>query len=95
MPHFLSLLFGGKVLDDYETYLLNDGNKSGYQMMKDALDSWTPENVNASNPIFVPNNSNKSNERSTRFLHKSDFIKLKNISFGYLNFLSLYYLKCL
>lgn len=75
--------FGGKVLDDYETYLLNDGNKSGYQMMKDALDSWTPENVNASNPIFVPNNSNKSNERSTRFLHKSDFIKLKNISFGY------------
>ena len=31
----------------------------------------------------MPNNSNKSNERSTRFLHKSDFIKLKNISFGY------------
>lgn len=75
--------FGGKVLDQYEYNLLNDGNKSGYQMSREALDSWTPENVDASNPIFIPNNSNNSNGASTRFLHKSDFIKLKNISVGY------------
>lgn len=75
--------FGGKVLDTYEYYLMNDGNRSGYQMIQEALDSWTPENPNAKNPIFIPNNSNNSHNASTRFLHKSDFIKLKNINIGY------------
>lgn len=52
-------------------------------MITEQADSWTPENTNASNPKFIPNNSNTSNGRSSRYLHNADFIKLKNISLGY------------
>lgn len=52
-------------------------------MIKDQADSWSPENTGAVNPKFVPNNSNTSNGRSSRYLHDADFIKLKNISLGY------------
>lgn len=75
--------FGGKIYDVYEENLLNDGNKTGYQLITEQADSWTPENTNASNPKFIPNNSNTSNGRSSRYLHNADFIKLKNISLGY------------
>jgi TonB-linked SusC/RagA family outer membrane protein len=75
--------FGGKVYDYYESYLINDGNKTGYQAIKEQANSWTPDNVNAPNPIFVPNNSNNSNGISSRYLHDSDFIKLRNINLGY------------
>ena len=55
--------FGGKIYDVYEENLLNDGNKTGYQLITEQADSWTPENTNASNPKFIPNNSNTSNGR--------------------------------
>lgn len=75
--------FGGKVYDAYEAYLLNDGNKTGYQAIKQQADSWTPENPNAANPKFVPNNSSNSNQTSSRYLHDADYIKFKNISLSY------------
>lgn len=53
------------------------------ELTTEQTDSWTPENTNASNPKFIPNNSNTSNGRSSRYLHNADFIKLKNISLGY------------
>ena len=83
----LSVIFtygiGGKVYDAYEAYLINDGNKTGYQAVREQADSWTPENPNASCPKFVPNNSSNSNQVSSRYLHDADFIKLKNISLSY------------
>ena len=75
--------FGGKVYDAYEAYLLNDGNKTGYQAIKQQADSWSEENPNAANPKFVPNNSSNSNAMSSRYLHDADYIKLKNISLSY------------
>lgn len=79
----LSYSFGGKVYDYAEASLMNDGNDSPHQAITNQFDSWTPENPTASNPIFVPNNQNNSNSRSTRFLHDADFIKLKNINVSY------------
>ncbi len=38
--------FGGKIYDVYEENLLNDGNKTGYQLITEQADSWTPENTN-------------------------------------------------
>lgn len=75
--------FGGKVYDGYEAYLMNDGNKTGYQAIKEQADCWTAENPNATNPKFVPNNSSNSNQTSSRYLHDADFIKFKNISLSY------------
>ena len=75
--------FGGKVYDGYEANLLSDGNKAGYQTIKEQSDYWTPTNMNAKNPIFVPNNTSNSNETSSRYLHDADFIKMKSINLGY------------
>jgi hypothetical protein len=75
--------FGGKVYDAYEAYLMNDGNKTGYQAIIEQADSWTPTNTSASCPKFVPNNSSNSNSTSSRYLHDADYIKLKNISLSY------------
>lgn len=75
--------FGGKIYDGYMSYMTNDGNITGYQVIKDQANHWTPENRNAPNPRFVPNNTSSSNSRSTRFLYDADFIKLKNINLGY------------
>ncbi len=75
--------FGGKIYDAYEAYLLSDGNNAGYQAIKEQADYWTPENKNAVNPKFIPNNSNQSNATSSRYLHDADFIKLKSINIGY------------
>ena len=74
---------GGKVYDYYESYLINDGNKTGYQAIKEQANSWTSDNTNAPNPKFVPNNSNNSNNISSRYLHDADYIKLRNVSLGY------------
>ncbi len=83
----ISFLFtyslGGKIYDGYEASLLNDGNKAGYQSIKEQLDYWSPSNINSKNPIFVPNNTSKSNSRSSRYLHDADFIKMKSINLGY------------
>ena len=75
--------FGGKVYDGYMSSMTNDGHATGFQVIKDQANHWTPENKNAPNPKFVPNNTSKSNSSSTRFLYDADFIKLKNINIGY------------
>lgn len=79
----LGYSFGGKIYDGYEAYFLNDGNHSGYQMVVEALDSWTPENKNAKYPIFTPGNSSNSHQMSSRFLYNADFIKLRSVNIGY------------
>jgi TonB-linked SusC/RagA family outer membrane protein len=75
--------FGGKIYDGYEAYLLSDGNKAGYQAIKEQADYWTPTNTSSKNPKFQPNNTSGSNKTSSRYLHDADFIKMKNISLGY------------
>ena len=39
--------------------------------------------INSSNPTFVPNTANQSNGRSTRFLHDASFLRLRNVSLSY------------
>ncbi len=75
--------FGGKVYDAYEAYLVNDGNKAGYQAIKEQANYWSPDNKNSKNPVFLPNNTSNSNQMSSRYLHDADFIKMKNINLGY------------
>lgn len=75
--------FGGKIYDQNMEYLMHDGNKMGTQLLKGALDSWSPENPKSKNPIYVANNANASNSRSSRFLYDADQIKFRNINIGY------------
>lgn len=76
--------FGGKVLNDWGSYTQSDGQYTySYAGSKDALDFWTPTNVNAANPKPIYGNSTLSNRTSTRYLAKTDYLRLSNIRIGY------------
>jgi ferric enterobactin receptor len=76
--------FGGKVLNDWATYTQSDGQYTySYPGSTDGLDFWTPQNPNAANPRPVYNNSTLSNRVSTRFLSKTDYLRLSNIKIAY------------
>ena len=79
----LGYSFGGKIYDSYEIDLSHDGKSSGRQMLRAALDSWSPDNTDAKYPKFVPGNSSNSNSASSRFLHDADFIKLRTVNLAY------------
>ncbi|WP_338373635.1 SusC/RagA family TonB-linked outer membrane protein [Dysgonomonas capnocytophagoides] len=75
--------FGGKIYDANMSYLLSDGNRMGNQLIKEALDSWTPENKFSKNPLFVANNTSNSHNMSSRYLYDADYIKFRNLNIGY------------
>lgn len=76
--------FGGHVLNDWSGYTQSDGQYTySYPGSKDALDFWTPTNTNAANPKPVYGNATSSNRVSTRFLAKTDYLRLSNIRVGY------------
>lgn len=76
--------FGGKVYDNWAAYLYSDGqysaNYPGYDVTGDY---WTPTNTGASNPKPIIGGNKQSNQASTRFLYKGDYIRLSNASLGY------------
>ena len=55
------------------------GNNS---IAKSQLDRWSPENTIATSPMRV--NYSSITQRTTRFLYKGDYIKLKNVKFEYI-----------
>jgi hypothetical protein len=76
--------FGGKVLNDWGSYSQSDGQYTySYPGSTDGLDFWTPSNPNASNPKPIYGNATNSNRSSTRFLSKTDYLRLSNIRVGY------------
>ncbi|MDM1553628.1 MULTISPECIES: SusC/RagA family TonB-linked outer membrane protein [Chryseobacterium] len=76
--------FGGKVLNDWGSYTQSDGQYVfSYPGSTDALDFWSPSNPNAANPKPVYLNATNSNRASTRFLAKTDYLRLSNVRVGY------------
>ncbi|MFZ4930774.1 SusC/RagA family TonB-linked outer membrane protein [Chryseobacterium sp. Mn2064] len=84
---FLDTLFsfqqGGWIYDNLQSWVMNP-NYAGINInvSSDLLNAWTPTNTNTDVPNLEANNSGTEGS-SDRFLHKSDFIRLKNISLGY------------
>ena len=76
--------FGGKVYDEMGRYLFSDGfytlNYPGYA---DQLDYWTPSNTGAANPKPIYGGNNQSKEHSTRYLYKTDYIRLSSARLSY------------
>ncbi|SDE34267.1 SusC/RagA family TonB-linked outer membrane protein [Riemerella columbipharyngis] len=78
--------FGGKIYNGaWGRYFLSDGAflHAPYSGYSDAMDYWTPENRNAQNPKPVYRNESLSNEHSTRYLFKSDYIRLSTAKLAY------------
>ncbi|MEN4759361.1 SusC/RagA family TonB-linked outer membrane protein [Chryseobacterium sp. C39-AII1] len=77
--------FGGKIYDDWSSYLYSDGQYSyNYPGYGDVIgDYWTPTNTGASNPKPVYGGNKLSNRASTRFLYDADYIRLSNARVAY------------
>ncbi|UNZ00288.1 TonB-dependent receptor [Zhouia spongiae] len=75
---------GGKILDQVEADLLNDGNDLGYQLSAKQLNSWKTAGDITDVPRFIPNNANNSNgSLSTRYLYDATYAKLKSVTLSY------------
>jgi len=84
---FADVLFsyqaGGWMYDNVYSWLMDPSSLgTGANFAGDILNSWTPDNPNTNIPSITANNTGLEGS-SDRFLFKTDFIRLKNITFGY------------
>ena len=84
---FLDTLFsfqqGGYIYDNLYSWVMNpDYSTIGINVSSDLLNAWTPDNTNTNVPALEASNAVLDGS-SDRYLFKSDFIRLKNISLGY------------
>ena len=62
---------------------MHDGERYGYQLNKEVLNSWKQPGDVTDVPRFVYNNSSRSNFQSSRFLEDASFLRLRNVSLSY------------
>ena len=77
--------WGGKMYDSGYAALMHNGNSGeGRNWHRDILNAWTPENTNTDVPRLTTDaNANYGTAVSDRFLTKSNFLSLNNITLGY------------
>lgn len=74
---------GNKVYEDWATYTNNTGNRSyTYNYGTVLLDRWQQPGDVTNTPKLI-SSSSTSEQISTRFLHDGDFIRLRDVAFGY------------
>lgn len=74
---------GGYIYDNLNSWqMLPAYAQNNINISADLLNAWTPTNTNTDVPSLTATNIN-SDGSSDRFLKKSDFIRLKNVSLGY------------
>ncbi|MGG7470473.1 SusC/RagA family TonB-linked outer membrane protein [Chryseobacterium arthrosphaerae] len=84
---FLDTLFsfqqGGWIYDNLYSWVMNPNYAANnINVSADLLNAWTPDNTNTNVPSVEADNTGRDGS-SDRFLYKSDFIRLKNVSLGY------------
>lgn len=80
----LTYQFGGYLLDQFDVFAINDGQRPSMNASRLLVgDYWTPSNTSANNPRPILGNPYRSGTISTRNLHSSDFIRLKELSLSY------------
>ncbi len=72
---------GGWTMDSSYATLMGSGT-IGTNWHKDIFDRWTPQNTDSDIPR-VQNGYQESNQMSTRFLIRSDYLSLRNVVIGY------------
>ncbi len=74
---------GNKVYEDWATYTNNTGNRSyTYNYSTTLLDRWQQPGDVTNVPKLI-SSSSTAEQTSTRFLHDGDFIRLRDVAFGY------------
>lgn len=79
-----SYQIGGKLFDGSYQNAMHTGhpNSAGFNWHKDILNAWTPENPDTDVPRLSAQD-NLYNELSSRYIIKSDYLSLNNVSLGY------------
>ena len=82
---FLITFQSGGSLFDYPGYFTHsDGFRAAsMNAAKDAADYWTPQNRNAAYPKPIMNNPYRWDRFSSRLIHSTDNIRMREITFGY------------
>lgn len=72
---------GGWIYDNLNSWLMDPNAVANRNLSADLLNAWTPDNRNTDVPSLGAKNLSLGS--SDRFLRRSDFIRLKNVSIGY------------
>ena len=76
--------FGNYVNDQWAFYLQSEGQfLSGFNQYNSELSSWKKVGDKTNVPQIIIGGNNGSNNNSTRFLYNGDYIRLRNLQFGY------------
>jgi hypothetical protein len=70
--------------DTWYNYLNSDGEYTGgFNQMTNQLKAWTTPGQKTDVPQIVDGDPSQSNQTSTRYLYKDNFIRLRNLQFSY------------
>ncbi|AZA77502.1 SusC/RagA family TonB-linked outer membrane protein [Chryseobacterium sp. G0186] len=72
---------GGWIYDNLQSWVFDPSAAANRNLSADLLNAWTPQNRDTDVPALKA--SNLTLGSSDRFLHRSDFIRLKNVTLGY------------
>ncbi|MEG0927070.1 SusC/RagA family TonB-linked outer membrane protein [Chryseobacterium sp.] len=72
---------GGWIYDNLQSWVFDPSAAANRNLSADLLNAWTPQNRDTDVPALKA--TNLSLGASDRFLHRSDFIRLKNVTLGY------------
>jgi hypothetical protein len=76
--------FGNYIYSTWENYLVSDGRYlGGMNQLSIELNAWQKPGDITNVPAIVFGGNKNSNRPSTRYLYKGDYIRLRNIEFGY------------
>lgn len=83
LSNLFSYQFGGYIYDNLYSWVMDPFYASNdINVSADLLNSWSPTNTGSNLPSLTANNAGLEGS-SDRFLFKSDFVRVKNISLGY------------
>ncbi|HVI48746.1 MAG TPA: TonB-dependent receptor [Chitinophaga sp.] len=75
--------FGNYVQDLWARYLQGDGFAGAFNKMAPQLNRWQKPGDETDVPKYVFNGNKNSNEMSSRFLYKGDYIRLRDVTLSY------------
>lgn len=73
---------GGWSYDNFYSWLMDPSTAAAYNGSADMLNGWSESNRNSNTPAITAVNMGVEGS-SDRFLYKTDFLRLKNVSVGY------------
>jgi TonB-linked SusC/RagA family outer membrane protein len=84
LDFLFSYNFGNYIYDEWYNYLNSDGEYAGsFNQMTHQLNAWTTPGQKTDVPQVIYGDPSGSNQFSSRWLYKGDYIRLRNLQFSY------------